>query len=420
MNAARVVARGALLGELEGVGLAQLRGPARCDLPVAFMTSRNRWFMYNEARNPRLVEDRSDDVRAGKAGALARLVDAPDAAEPFVYFTAQLPSLWPEQARAFAARWGGGGGGGGACAVWIASRGSGTRAHYDALDNVVVQVAGAKRLRVWSPSQHLAAHVYPDSHPRARKSQLRGDADLVQGAAAAAGAAASADASAAANAPLPLLRELAVPVLDIELAPGDAVAIPAFFIHELETLTETSVSCNAFRPSAAAALAARAFARRLPPLMAPPPQQQQLGTPCLTARPAAFAAALFAALPETADRAGSAPGWFARTLLQSRFAPLGADVVQSDASERWLAAAAVEVDVRPWVESLAEMRALLLSGGGAQDAAQADVAAGVVQIVAAHLAELWAVTATQRPADVPQILSLAQRLALSRAGQLAS
>jgi hypothetical protein len=211
-------------------------------------------------------------------------------------------------------------------------------------------------------------------------------------------------------------------VLDIELTPGDAVTIPAFFIHELETLTETSVSCNAFRPSSVAALAARAFARRLPPPIEPPSrllpphqQQQQLDRPCLEARPAAFAAALFAALPETADRAGSAPGWFARTLLQSRFAPLGVDVTQSDVSERWLASAAAEPepDVRPWAQSLADMRALLLSERGIADAAQMDAASGVVQIVAAHLAELWAVTATQRPSDVPHILHLTQRLASS-------
>ena len=136
-------------------------------------------------------------------------------------------------------------------------------------------------------------------------------------------------------------------------------------------------------------------------------------------QPAAPRDRLFEALPETADRDGSAPGWFARTLLQSRFAPLGFDAMQSDARQRWLATTAVEVDVRPWVQSLAEIRALLLSSGGAHDAAQADAAAGVVQIVAAHLAELWAVTASKRPADVPQILSLAQHLALGRAGQLA-
>jgi len=93
--------------------------------------------------------------------------------------------------------------------VWIASRGSGTRAHYDALDNTFVMTDGFKRLRVWGPDQHLALHVFPDAHPRARKSQVDPDHPELSR--------------------FPNYRDLSDPLLDVELGPGDAVEIPAFF-----------------------------------------------------------------------------------------------------------------------------------------------------------------------------------------------
>lgn len=72
-------------------------------------------------------------------------------------------------------------------------------------------------------------HLFPDSHPRARKSQVHVDAaDLVR---------------------FPDYSSLASP-LQFELAPGEALSIPAFWLHEVEALTP-SLSLNQFSPSAA-------------------------------------------------------------------------------------------------------------------------------------------------------------------------
>ena len=38
-------------------------------------------------------------------------------------------------------------------------------------DNVLCQLSGLKRVRCWRPDAHHALHVFPDTHPRARKAQ---------------------------------------------------------------------------------------------------------------------------------------------------------------------------------------------------------------------------------------------------------
>ena len=68
---------------------------------------------------------------------------------------------------------------------------------------------GHKRFRLWPPGAHFAMHVWPDAHPRARKSRL---ADL--------------DAAVAAGA-------LPPPALDLVLGPGDALFVPAFWFHHV-------------------------------------------------------------------------------------------------------------------------------------------------------------------------------------------
>lgn len=56
--------------------------------------------------------------------------------------------------------------------TWIGGKGSTTQAHYDVLDNVFLQMYGSKTFYIWPPSAVHALHVYPDAHPRARKSQI--------------------------------------------------------------------------------------------------------------------------------------------------------------------------------------------------------------------------------------------------------
>ena len=57
------------------------------------------------------------------------------------------------------------------CSVWMSSQGANTHAHYDAFDNVIVQLYGKKRVTLWPPREHWQMRVFPDAHPRARKSR---------------------------------------------------------------------------------------------------------------------------------------------------------------------------------------------------------------------------------------------------------
>eukprot|EP00946_MAST-07B_sp_MAST-7B-sp1_P001594 g1594.t1 len=102
--------------------------------------------------------------------------------------------------------------------VWIGGAGTTTAAHYDVMDNAFVQLHGRKRFRIWGPEALAALKVFPDLHPRARKTQL--------------------DMSSASVAALDLANE-------IVLEPGDVLHLPAFTFHQVEAL-DMSVSANVF------------------------------------------------------------------------------------------------------------------------------------------------------------------------------
>ena len=98
--------------------------------------------------------------------------------------------------------------------LWMGSSGSATQAHYDVADNVLVQLFGTKRIRCYHPGAAWALHVFPDAHPRARKSQVNFDKpDHIR---------------------FPHFSSLPPPILDVVLRPGDALRIPAFWFHHVE------------------------------------------------------------------------------------------------------------------------------------------------------------------------------------------
>ena len=126
--------------------------------------------------------------------------------------------------------------------LWMGNAGSGTQAHYDVADNVLVQLYGLKRVRCYHPRAATALHVFPDAHPRARKSQVNFD-----------------DKNNEMNTDrFPFFGALEPPVLDVVLRPGDALRIPAFWFHHVENgcwgglcegddaVREPSVSVNIF------------------------------------------------------------------------------------------------------------------------------------------------------------------------------
>ena len=119
--------------------------------------------------------------------------------------------------------------------LWMGGNGSTTQAHYDVLHNIFVQVHGRKRFRMWGPDAHMALRVFPDSHPRARKSQILIDS-------------------------FPATPD---PEIDMTLEPGQALFIPAFWFHHVEALS-ASVSVNVFSENAMK-LAAQNILVRPPP-----------------------------------------------------------------------------------------------------------------------------------------------------------
>ena len=98
--------------------------------------------------------------------------------------------------------------------LWMGTSGSSTQAHYDVADNVICQLFGTKRIRCYNPCTASALHVFPDAHPRARKSQVDFDHPNLER--------------------FPNFSTLAPPDLDVVLRPGNTLFIPAFWFHHVE------------------------------------------------------------------------------------------------------------------------------------------------------------------------------------------
>ena len=220
--------------------------------------------------------------------------------------------------------------------LWVGGCGSTTQAHYDVADNVLAQVVGRKRVRLWHPDQHFSLHVFPDAHPRARKAQV------------------DVDAPGLGDARYPLAAGLGPPALDVVLEAGDAVAIPAFWFHHCEAL-DGGCSVNAFFPSRTAAAAADVLRSPMPPS---------------------------ATLRDAIDEA------FCDRVYESRYAPLAGAyaALASDAPARVAARPPV---VAASAEAAADDRERAL--GALRRTAGDDAAMAIGDIAVAHLLELWAV-----------------------------
>lgn len=110
--------------------------------------------------------------------------------------------------------------------LWMGTSGSGTQAHYDVADNVLVQLFGTKRVRCFRPEAFRALHVFPDAHPRARKAQVNIDQpDHLR---------------------FPNFEHAQKPFLDVVLRPGEALEIPAFWFHHVENGSVPGLHTNQF------------------------------------------------------------------------------------------------------------------------------------------------------------------------------
>lgn len=200
--------------------------PESCTLTVK-KASTNRFFMYEEHASVKIQDDQVAHTMSASPIELSSLLDkAPKDKDPHHYYWTSpisnaAPSLlqdefsWykelhdPSDTPLLDPR---------GPSLWMGTSGSGTQCHYDVANNVILQLYGSKRIRCFHPSlgvSHL--HVFPDAHPRARKSQVDFDAPATTS-----------------RERYPHFENLPPPTLDVTLRPGDALEIPAFWFHHVE------------------------------------------------------------------------------------------------------------------------------------------------------------------------------------------
>lgn len=295
--------------------------------------------------------------------------------------------------------------------LWVGSAGSSTQAHYDVADNVIVQLHGSKRLRCYPPHAATCLHVFPDAHPRARKSQVNFDAPD--------------------HGRFPLFAALPPPALDVTLQPGDALSVPAFWFHHVENDPDgPSVSLNLFAPSPACVLSPPAYVpsaissagyaaahcvrvclcvcSRFRLMAAQPIFAHRV--PAVSTGTAAGGATSGVALAMLRHmgtglldglRASQpllpAPDVFGRQLVASRYTPLlncgSALVTEPEAAVDATAVAEADEVLYSVLHYFEQLRSSVVAGCSDQDDASEahEYADAVVEIVVAHLLELWAV-----------------------------
>jgi len=252
--------------------------------------------------------------------------------------------------------------------LWMGNAGSATQAHYDVADNVIVQLFGVKRIRCYPPSAAEALHVFPDAHPRARKSQV----DFDKAARENKNRTANNNNNNITHSKYPHFAHLPEPILDVVLQPGDALSIPAFWFHHVENGyqdTDPTVSLNLFALSHSMMMAQRIF---------------QEASRVLPGREAiavlnALSEALFEALEKDAAQ------FIRRSVLETRYVPLGHVHESSpgsstrDGSTGRLSPS----DQAQVADCVARILPLFESLNHLKN--------GIMELVLAHLLELWAV-----------------------------
>mmetsp|Transcript_51408 Transcript_51408/g.115440 ORF Transcript_51408/g.115440 Transcript_51408/m.115440 type:complete len:435 (-) Transcript_51408:202-1506(-) len=284
-------------GHWTPAGLAAALGDATI---LVKRSSAARHFMYTAQGRTDILADTdasTEGVQIAAADFFAALDQPPP---PYLYFTSPIETL----AEAAGGRLQGGAPGwemlssehmpaGGArpwLQLWAGTAGACTQAHYDVADNLFVQCSGTKEFLLYPPSAAKALHVFPDSHPRARKAQVcLEQPDYSRH---------------------PRARQLPAPSR-VVLEPGDALFVPAFHIHHV-TAASASISLNVFSESAIK-LAASVPLSLPPPLHAAwPSELKRLGLETLLS-----SLLLSLGMPPLPQ--------FATELLDSRFAPLAED-----------------------------------------------------------------------------------------------
>ncbi len=248
--------------------------------------------------------------------------------------------------------------------LWMGSSGSATQAHYDVADNVIVQLFGSKRIRCFSPKAASALHVFPDAHPRARKSQVNFDTPDYD--------------------TFPNFSLLPHPVIDVELLPGDSIFIPAFWFHHVENGTQErkeqlpSVSMNLFAISKSMMKAQSIFIDA----------SQPFGSSSLAVDPLAALNALTCKLFDELEMNISTSSFIKSNILDARYAPLQSKCNDNTIRIGRRMSASEEKLVSDCIARL-KPQFLTLRDDGYDE--------GVFSLVLCHLIELWAVEMVGAP-----------------------
>ena len=198
-------------------------------LTVKRSLKRHRFFMYEEVGASKLKDDITPTITTTPNQFESLLQRNRDTSDHHYYWTSPIASVMPstqefqwhtqiQDKDAFLDPRG--------PSLWMGTSGSGTQCHYDVADNIIVQLHGTKRVRIYHPIVGVNnLHVYPDAHPKARKSQV--DFDFV--------ANGHSDDDEIMRQRFPhYYPDIPSPVLDVTLQPGDAIEIPAFWLHHVE------------------------------------------------------------------------------------------------------------------------------------------------------------------------------------------
>ena len=278
--------------------------------------------------------------------------------------------------------------------LWMGSSGSGTQCHYDVANNIIVQLYGTKRIRCYPPSTGITNfHVYPDAHPRARKSQVDLDnPDLKR---------------------FPLYSDIH-PIIDIILEPGDALEIPAFWFHHVENgklpSSNKNLSCgqdgpsmslNCFALSKPMMIAQQIFQKASLQRITTLIRQTQEKSPTLLLK--SLGVSLIQGLGIISQ--GEERDFIQKALLKARYEPLEEyrDILnyQSSSLHSQINPELSEEDLklaRKCVEGiLPEFELLLESEEKEENKERIGDANGIAMLVALHLLELWAVELVGAP-----------------------
>mmetsp|Transcript_20622 Transcript_20622/g.44795 ORF Transcript_20622/g.44795 Transcript_20622/m.44795 type:complete len:423 (+) Transcript_20622:174-1442(+) len=350
----------------------------------------HRFFMYEEHAHVKLHDDQITPTVTVPPNELAKLLQSNRNASDFnhCYWTCPVASVAPALLNEF--QWhkklhdasehelldprG--------PSLWMGTSGSGTQCHYDVANNIIVQLHGSKRIRCFPPSVGVyKLHVFPDAHPRARKSQVDFD---------------NSNDDTAQRRRFPHFVDVPQPTLDVILRPGDALEIPAFWFHHVENghiLSNNdvkdhkgddapSVSLNSFALSRPMMLAQQIFQKASRPL-GRATINAELVSPILKALGTTLIRGL-----NVVDH-GKEEDFIRRYLVDARYSPLVNNDENKTARDnnnhtpQTLTNEQLQ-QVHSCVERILPDFHLLMEGEGSDGT-------GIALLVGLHLLELWAV-----------------------------